>query len=297
MTLAPVGGLLVIGDLMLDVIATPDPPGPVDVTSVNYVNAHVDFQPGGTGLSMARAAVHEGWTPLFLLHSLGGRRGPTGWISKDLQARLSDLGVTSIASVVPDADPGVAVIGYFGDGRRMMFGSPGANGLPLQSEAIDQACAVLQQVRAVLVSGYVVFRASTAPGALHVMAEAHRRRIPVVLDVVPHSVARAVPLRQFEEFLTCVDFVSCELNTLLAFHGETRWPECGALTARNVIDRFLQRVEGVLAYPEFRHYQVANRTGLFLDGWLDGPTDAVERRGLADRFLVAIMREHFVRAL
>jgi sugar/nucleoside kinase (ribokinase family) len=289
-------GALVIGDLMLDVIAAPDPPDSVDVLAVNYVNGRIDFKPGGTGLSMANAAGGAGWRPVYLLHNLSRPDGPNGWISEILRERLRLLGIASITSFVADADPGVAVIGYFGGGRRMMFGSPGANRLPLSTESVHQACAVVPEVEVVLVSGYMLFRASTEAAVLRVMSQARMDHVPVVLDIVPHSVARNTSLQHFERILADVSFMSCEMNTLLTFYGEAPSHQDRDAVSWNVLNRVLNHVEGVLVYPEFRRYRIVSRSGLLGEGTLGGAVDAVDRRGLADQFLMTVVQTHFLRS-
>jgi sugar/nucleoside kinase (ribokinase family) len=289
------GGLLVIGDLMLDIVATPDPHFSTEPDATGYLHGSVVVTPGGSGLSIARSAVEEGWAPVFLLHGSGGRPGPLRAAAERAFAELADFRITSIASVCPDIEHGIAVIGYHGQGRRIMFGSPGANAVPYTDEAIEQARAALPAVDAVIVSGYTLFRDTTADGTLRIMAAANRRQIPVVLDVVPHSIAHTVSADRFAEILGLVDVVSSELNTLLTLWGEKPWPQCGSEVAHDTVERLLKLVDGVIVYPEFRHYDVRSRDGVLAEGWLDLPDRSADTRGLADRFLTATVRDHFIR--
>lgn len=261
---------MIVGDAMLDVIA--EPAG--EVRELDHIEAAVSFVAGGSGVNLALAAIDAGFTPVSLVCSLG----PEVYANRIIRDELRTAGVELIVNSVLDQPTGVAVVGYLADGSRIMFGSPGANGAPLANQTILAVCGIMPDV--VVVSGYMLFRPSTRESVLAIMRQASRRGVVVVLDLVPHSIHRQISPFEFRNLLSLVNFVAAERNTLIAF-GET-------------IDDLLTEVEGALEYQVGVRFRAVNRNGLCVDGEFSHPSHPRDLRGMTDRLLMSVLREHFL---
>jgi sugar/nucleoside kinase (ribokinase family) len=281
--------MTIVGDVMLDIVAIPETPARLDKVTVDYLDAAVNFHPGGTGLNLALAATNAGFAPVHLVCSLGG---PT-WVRTLILNRLRAAGAEAIVNTTADARMGIAIIGYLNGQDRVMLGDAGANRLVLSSATVRRACAVLRRSGVLIVSGYTLFRESTAPGVRQIMAAARACGAAVVLDLVPHTVYRTLPPGRFEALLPNVDYLSADINTLLGLAGAPRWPGIGIGRARRIVTALLRQVRGLVVYLEDRTYWVVTRLGSH-DGALDQPADPRELRGQTDRVLITVLSSHLL---
>ena len=289
-------GILVVGDIMLDVLATPAPPRAVDPTQTNHIDGSVSLKVGGAGLQLASTAAHGAWDPVFLLHASAsdGDEIATAVRSRALHI-LQETGISSIESITrTTAGPSVTVINYLGADRRIMFAAPGANTLPYTDTAIAAAIEALDKVGALFISGYTVFRPGTRSQVLTLADAARVRGVPIALDVVPHAVASRVPREQFMEAVGASDFVVAELNTLLRAAGMDAWPMSGPDVVDAVLEQYLQLSDGLLVMSSYLDYRFVTRDGEQLAGSIEGPRDASMRRGRSEAAQLQILKEHFL---
>ncbi|MGW6522206.1 carbohydrate kinase family protein [Streptomyces sp. NPDC054962] len=263
-------GLLVVGDMAVDVLVTPDE----DLRAVGYTEGSVLLTPGGSGFNLARAGRENGFSPVSLVCGLGD---PGSFPARFLAEELRSLGIELISEKNTAEETGAVFVGYLPDGSRAMVAAPNAN----RNALTEHTVAAANTVRApfVLVSGYMLFRASTREGTLEIMHRAAARGARVALDIVPHSVNRWLRLAELRSLLGPVDFLAGEHKTFAAFGAP---PEL-----------LLDDVRGVLMHTLGDRYHVHTRSGI-AEGDFPRPSDATERRGLTDRLLVSTLREHFI---
>lgn len=259
-----------MGDIAVDVLVTPDE----DLCEGGYTEGSVLLTPGGSGYNLARAGRDNGFAPVSLVCGLGDRRSfPARFLAEELRS----LGIELISDKTTVEPTGAVLVGYLPDGSRTMVAAPNAN----RSALSEHVVAMAGTVRApfVLVSGYMLFRASTREGTLEIMRQAAARGARVALDIVPHSVNRWLRLEELRSLLEPVDFLAGEHKTFAAFGAP---PEL-----------LLDTVRGVLMHTLGDRYHVHTRSGI-VEGGFPRPSDATERRGLTDRLLVSTLREHFI---
>lgn len=285
-----VAGALVIGDVMLDVIASPDPPRKLTPEEMDYTDATVKFSVGGTGYCIARAASAEGFSPVRLLHSIGDGTGSDRWVNETLTIGLNLAGISSVANVVPGGLTGVAVIGYFGASQRMMFGSPGVNTAAFSERVVSTALGYLSSTQVLFVSGYMLSRPTTAPAVQRLMAEAKRRGAVVALDLVPHSIHRVLPDQEFLALLKSTDLLAGSWSTLAAF-GSRGTPELDATDRATLTDKLLSHVSALLVHVPNQCSELRSAEGIGTTfSW---PADATSTvRGHTDRVLVRAARTY-----
>ncbi|MFF2406345.1 carbohydrate kinase family protein [Streptomyces sp. NPDC058092] len=288
----PDRGMLVIGDAMLDAVAVSDAPVPFEPAELDYVGATIDLHPGGTGVNLALSAVACGYSPVRLLCSLGAGTGAGGVDAAGalLLDALAPSGVGTLVNVAPGAGTGIVSVGYIGDGKRVMFGSPGANRAPLSPDAVAAALSALDTTGVLVVSGWMLFRPTTRAAVGRIMSEAAGRGIPVVLDVVPHALHRTVSAAEFDKATKgVVDHVAGNALTfarLFAIDVACAAPE-------RVAGHLLGSFAGALVHGGGR-YVAAHRTRGARGGPFPGPADQGRLRGMSDRLLVSEVRDHFL---
>ena len=262
-------GLIIVGDAMLNVVAELA----TEAADLDYAEASISFHAGGSGLNLALAAAAAGFTPVSLICSLGADR----FANSIIRAELKDAGIGLIVNPVEEQQTGVAVIAYIGGGERIMLAASGANGTPLTADTIDALPE--SGFDAVVISGYMLFRPSSRHSVVTVMRQAKQNGMAVVVDLVPHSIHSAMESTEFQELLDLIDFVAAEKNTLAAL-GAT-------------IDQLLADVEGILEYEVGVNYRAVNRAGLQAEGKFPHPLRSSALRGMTDRLLMSVLREHF----
>jgi sugar/nucleoside kinase (ribokinase family) len=261
--------LLVVGDIAVDVLVTPDE----DLRRAGYTEGAVDLIPGGSGFNLALAAKNNGFAPVSLVCGLGN---PNSFQARFLAEELRSHGVELINDTNTAEPTGAVVVAYLPDGSRTMVAAANANRNALTEATVARATAVRSQF--VIVSGYMLFRASTREGTVEIMDRAASRGARVVLDVVPHSVNRQLSLQELRSLLGPVDFLAGEHKTFAAFGAS---PEL-----------LLEDVRGVLMHTLGDRYHV-HTCSRVLEGSFPRPSEAYERRGLTDRLLVSTLHEYF----
>ncbi|GII54694.1 sugar kinase [Planotetraspora thailandica] len=178
------GGLLVIGDVVTDVVALHEQP----LATGTDTDADIVLRPGGSGANTASWAAHLGADVRFL-----GRAGyDTGeWHI----AELVKAGVRPHVPIDPDRPTAIVIAMVDGSGERSMLTNRGAGG---HIGVADWAGSLLDGVRHLHVSGYTLFAGPGLELARLAMREAAARGITMSVD--PASTG---PLREFgpERFL------------------------------------------------------------------------------------------------
>ncbi|MFC7217475.1 carbohydrate kinase family protein [Streptomyces polyrhachis] len=286
------GGMLVVGDAMLDVVAVPDGPVPFEPAELDYVEADIELRAGGTGVNLALAAVARGYAPVHLLCSLGAGTGPGGVdpAGAFLLDALAPSGVHPLVNAASGPGTGTVSVGYVGDGERVMFGSPGANRAPLCERAVAAALSALDSCGVLVVSGWMLFRPSTRGAVGLIMSEAAGRGIPVVLDVVPHRLHRTIRATEFHEATGgAVDYVAGNALTFARLFAV----DAAGAAPEPMAGRLLGFFTGALVHGDGR-YAVAHRTRGARGGPFPRPADRGGLRGASDRLLVSVVGDHFL---
>jgi len=283
----PDAGVLVVGDAMLDVVAVSETVAEISVAALDYADAAIGMRAGGTGVNLALEAARTGCTPVHLVCSLGH---DTADRSADLAARtvLGELERAGIAVTVNPAagrPTGTAVIGYVADGSRIMFGASGANEEPWTDGTAARARGALGSVRALLVSGWMLFRPSTRDDVRRLVRDAARLGVPVVLDVVPHAVHKAVSPEEFARLTADVDYVSGSMHTLAGLLPRRPAHD----HPKPVVEALLESFAGALTYDDTGAFHLADRSGLSRSGDIPRPDRTASLRGATDRFLVSAL--------
>lgn len=299
-------GILVVGDVMLDILVEPAvEPAEVerlDLTDLDHAPARIGLQVGGTGVNIAVAAARSGFQPVRLVWGGGtSRRGDllAEAAGSAASEELRTAGVEVVTGKAGERAPGMAVIVHSGAVRRAMFADAGPNSIPMTPEAVDEAIQALAGCGSIIISGYALFRGSSAEGARRLIAAARSAGMNVVLDLVPHSAYRSVSPEVFEAALAEVDYLSSEFSTLLAFHrkriGRTGRTEDGDADPPAVIERLLRHVSGLLVVWRASRYVVVDRDGFLDEGSIEQPEAPATHTGLSDRLLVTTLRDHFLK--
>lgn len=163
------GRIIVIGDVMIDVVVTPE--GPVRHASDR--RATIRALPGGQGANQAAC-----------IAAFGGEATLVARIGRDDErtqtAALRRAGVEPVLSLDEDARTGMLIALISPDGERSFLTDRGAN----RSLASDDLPARLldDRTRLVHVSGYALFEPGPRAAVLAFATGARRRGIPVTLD-------------------------------------------------------------------------------------------------------------------
>jgi len=295
--MAPDGrhSVLVIGDLLLDVVVAPERPLGSDALSLDHARARIAFEIGGAGAHLALAAADLGAEHVVLLTgvSLGHEVGALAPFMVD---RIRGRGVDVIANEIPEASGGATVIVQLDGHRRLMLADPGACDFPFTDETLAQGERALRQSGLLVVSGHSLFRDGSGTGTLSLMRAATSLRVPVALDLVPHSAHRFVTREQFRSYLENVSFLSAEVNTLLAFLDQPRWPEIGEDGLSAALTPVLTQLDGLLiCFPDLSHWLV-DSSGRRQVLPAAPPLEA-RRPGHTDRTLIATLSTRYVIAV
>lgn len=260
--------ILIIGDAMLDIVAVPR----ADISDMDYAEASISFQAGGSGVNLALAASSAGFRPVSLVCSLGSDDFPNSRIGQVLRAAE----VSPIINQVVSQPTGVSIVAYLNKDSRMMLAEPGVNSAEFASSVIDAACTLLPDI--LVVSGYMLYRPSTRNAVLRIMSHASDSGTMVALDVVPHSMHREFPIHKLRELLGSVNFVAAQKETLAVLDKEI-----GVLSF----------AKGFLEYEVGTGYRVVTRRGTLATGELQRPSKRLELRGMTDRLLISVLRDYF----
>ncbi|MGW0532775.1 carbohydrate kinase family protein [Streptomyces sp. NPDC003032] len=198
----PAGGLLVVGDVVMDIVArhrTPLAPGTDTAAAIRAV-------PGGAGANVACWAAHWGCPDVRLLGRVGA--DSAAWH----EAALTRAGVRPRLVVDPEAPTGTVIClvdGGAGAERTFLTDS----GASLRLSSADWSPALLDGVAWLHLSGYLFFAAPSRAAAGAAMAAARARGVPVSVDPASEGFLKEVGV---ERFLAAVEGVA----VLLPSKGE-----------------------------------------------------------------------------
>lgn len=274
------GALLVIGDVVTDVVATPSGP----LTPGTDTTARIVMRPGGSGANTAAWAGHRG-ADTALLARVGA--DSADWHATALRAE----GVRCHFRVDPTVSTAVVMALIEPDGERTMVTDRGAGALLSETDWDD---ALLDGVARLHVSGYLLF--SPAGRQLYdtAMRAAHRREVPVSVDPASTGYIEQFGVQAFRDAIAPVDLLLPNLDEARLLTGETD-PAAAAttLSARHgmaavtcgAAGAVLAVAGAVTAHVAARQVDVTDSvgagdafTGAFLAGLLagDDPAAALE---------------------
>ncbi|MCA2216085.1 carbohydrate kinase family protein [Jidongwangia harbinensis] len=221
---APVGRILVVGDLVTDVLVVHD--GPVQPGSDTA--ARITVTGGGQAANTAAWLAHAG-TPVTLIAAVGA--DPAG---RERTAELTAAGVRCAVRAHPGVPTGSIVVLASADERTMITD----RGAAVLLAPDDVTAAVREAADAVHLhlSGYPLLDPRSRPAGLAALAAARERGLTTSVDA-----ASAAPLRQAGDFLDRVrgtDLLLCNADEAAVLAGPGRAEEqATALTtaARNVV--------------------------------------------------------------
>jgi ribokinase len=169
---AHLGGLLVFGDINVDILARVD-----GFTGLggDYLVPELEQHCGGVGANTALALVKWG-VPVRLLGCVG-----RDWLGEFALQFLTGAGIdVSFVQQTERAMTGLMFIPISAGGERTMFGSRGANAVFREPDA-NQSC--LEGVEGLHLVGYNFLSPGVAEGCARLIAEARGRGVWISLDV------------------------------------------------------------------------------------------------------------------
>jgi sugar/nucleoside kinase (ribokinase family) len=214
-----VGGLLVIGDVVTDVVALHEQP----LATGTDTAADIVLRPGGSGANTASWAAHLGADTRFL--------GRAGYDTGDWHtAELVKAGVRPYVRVDPDRPTAIVIAMVDVTGERSMLTNRGAGG---HISVADWATTLLDGVRHLHVSGYTLFAEPGLELARLAMREAAGRGVTVSVDPASTDPLRGFGVERFLSETSPAQIVIPNLEEALLLTGE-RAPEAAAeaLSAR-----------------------------------------------------------------
>lgn len=210
--------VLVVGDVITDIICTPE--GPIEVGSDR--RATIRSRPGGSGANQAV------WLAAFGLKvRLAARIGIADF--ELFEARFSSLGVEPAFGLDRDRPSGMLVTIVSPDGERSFLTDRGANA---SLSAADLPPNLLDGCDMLVVSGYSLFEPEARAGAINLIAAARQRGLPVAID--PASVG-------FLKELGAEAFLAATHGVTTIFANEA---EALALTGARDIEAALRNLGG-----------------------------------------------------
>ena len=176
--------VVVLGDLMVDVVVTPE--GPIQHGS--DTPSTVRSLGGGSAANTACWLASAG-REVRLVAGIGDDS-----LGRAAVAELAVAGVAFAGNVAPDRPTGTCVVLVDDTGERTMLPDRGAN----DAVAVDAAVAALDQDAAWLhVSGYALLGAGSHPAAIGAIRAATRRGIPWSVDASSAAPLRTTGPRRF----------------------------------------------------------------------------------------------------
>jgi sugar/nucleoside kinase (ribokinase family) len=210
-----VGGLLVIGDVVTDVVALHEQP----LATGTDTAADIVLRPGGSGANTASWAAHLGADTRFL--------GRAGYDTGDWHtAELVKAGVHPHVRVDPDRPTAIVIAMVDVTGERSMLTNRGAGG---HISVADWATTLLDGVRHLHVSGYTLFAEPGLELVRLAMREAAGRGVTVSVDPASSGFLRDFGTERFLRETSPARIVIPNLEEALLLTGE-RAPEAAAET-------------------------------------------------------------------
>ncbi|GAA4560159.1 carbohydrate kinase family protein [Planotetraspora kaengkrachanensis] len=209
------GGLLVIGDVVTDVVALHERP----LATGTDTAADIVLRPGGSGANTASWAARLGADTRFL--------GRAGYDTGDWHtAELVKAGVRPHVRVDPDRPTAIVIAMVDVTGERSMLTNRGAGG---HISAADWSPGLLDGVRHLHISGYTLFAEPGLDLAGLAMREAAARGVTVSVDPASTGPLRAFGVERFLSETSPAGIVIPNLEEALVLTGE-REPEAAART-------------------------------------------------------------------
>lgn len=175
--------LLVCGDVMNDLLVKPLEPIGQDADT----RASIRSRAGGSAANQAAWLAYAGAGVTFV-----GRVGAADIATHE--AELAAAGVQTRLASDPEVATGASVVLVDADGGRTMFVDRGAN---LRLGQQDVAAELMAGVDGLHVTGYSFFEPGVRATIRGVLAQAHRRRLPVTVDPSSASFLSALPPGDF----------------------------------------------------------------------------------------------------
>jgi sugar/nucleoside kinase (ribokinase family) len=281
-------GILVIGDVLVDAIATPCAPVELGIEALEHVRADIEFRLGGTGVHLANAAISQGLRPVYLLCSVDLSQ-ISAYFDGNVFQQLSATGITIIGEDGLGGKPGMTIVIYLPKYRRILLADPGAADQPLASTVLSTAKEVLGSCGLLVVSGYSLFRDGSRQDTVELMNTAKESGVAVVLDLVPHSISKSLPVDELIAYLKPVDLLSAKAGTLLGFAQRLAPSRPGEPRLSEAVELFLDHLDEVVVFQDDLSCQTFSRFGMSLTRPAS-PENAV-LTGLTDRVLMSLIRE------
>ncbi|GAA4584558.1 PfkB family carbohydrate kinase [Planotetraspora phitsanulokensis] len=209
------GGLLVIGDVVTDVVALHEQP----LATGTDTAADIVLRPGGSGANTASWAARLGADTHFL--------GRAGYDTGDWHtAELVKAGVRPHVRVDPDRPTAIVIAMVDVTGERSMLTNRGAGG---HISVADWSPTLLDGVRHLHLSGYTLFAEPGLDLARVAMREAAGRGVTVSVDPASTGPLRAFGVERFLGETSPAGIVIPNLEEALVLSGESE-PEAAART-------------------------------------------------------------------
>jgi sugar/nucleoside kinase (ribokinase family) len=201
---------------------------------------------GGNGVFFAEAASDIGFTPSYLVASVGvdkSARDIPDFAAKTAIQSLARSGVIPILAFDPDQSTGRVIILYQPNNQRVMIADRGANA-GLTINRIQPAIDLLDShyIDLLYVSGYCLLDDGEREAVGLLMDNARSKNTFIVVDMVPHDLFIHVTLDTFKQWTSCAHAVMAEASTVLGFLGRHEQQNLAAetkpLVARQLLDSY-----------------------------------------------------------
>ncbi len=202
---APVGRVIVVGDVMTDVIVIPEGP----LVRGSDRRARIVSRAGGSGANQAVWLGAEG-VPVRFVARVGAGDKP------QLEAYFRGRKVEPLLVADPERASGVLVTIVDADGERSFLTDRGAN---LALSPADLPVSLLDGARMLVLSGYSLF-AEVPRGAVRGLArEALSRGMPVAVDAASVGFLREVGAARFRDWTRGFSLLFANAEEALALTG------------------------------------------------------------------------------
>jgi sugar/nucleoside kinase (ribokinase family) len=204
------GSVVVVGDVMTDVIVTPE--GPLVRGSDRC--ATVRSRPGGSGANQAAWLGAMGVPVLF-----AGRVGQADRLL--YEAHFAAAGVRARLGLDAELPSGVLVTLIDPDGERSFLTDRGAN---LHLCEADLPPSLLDGAGMLVVSGYSLFSPEPRAAVLALVREARTAGVPVAIDPASAGFLEEVTPEAFLDWTSGADLLFTNREEALLLSGEGEWP-------------------------------------------------------------------------
>lgn len=215
------GDIVVVGDLLVDVVATVEDP----IGFGSDTPARVDRHGGGSAANTASWLGALG-APVRLVAAVGDDAA-----GREAVAELTALGVDHVGPVVPGVVTGTCVVIVDRSRERTMFPDRGANA---HLDRFDPAVLDGRPIDRLHVSGYALLGEGSRDGALAVMERARAEGAIVSVDASSAAPLRTVGPDRFLDWVSGIDEMFANDDEVDALGGERRILEsCAVLVHKH----------------------------------------------------------------